>query len=292
MVFQKKDFFFFLKVFYEPEEADLLMQEIEFMRKCDHPNIVKFLGSFIHDGFLWVFLLFLSFFFPSLSSFLFLFFHLFIYAFTFQIIMEYCSVGSIEDILNIGKKCLTENQTKRIARDVLRGLKYLHDKKFIHRDIKAANIMLTVEGVAKLGLIPSPLLSSTLFYWFIDFFFYYFFYFKLVDFGVSGQITDNTLKRNTLIGTPYWIAPEVIQEDGYDQKADIWSLGITCIEMVEGHPPFYGMKPMLAMFRTPTIPPPTLKNPEKYSPEFNDFLSKCLQKNPKERLSSAELLEV
>jgi len=113
-----------------------------------------------------------------------------------------------------------------------------------------------------------------------------------VDFGVAGQITDTTLKRNTLIGTPYWIAPEVILEEGYDHKADVWSLGITCIEMAEGHPPFHGIKPMLAMFRIPSSPSPSLKKSEKYTPEFNDFIAQCLAKSPQDRSSAAELLKV
>ena len=91
-------------------------------------------------------------------------------------------------------------------------------------------------------------------------------------------MTSTTLKRNTLTGTPYWIAPEVIMEDGYDMKADIWSLGITCIEMAEGKPPYYGMKPMLAMFKVPAKPPPRLTNEGNYSDEFVSFVSLCLTK--------------
>jgi len=109
---------------------------------------------------------------------------------------------------------------------------------------------------------------------------------------VAGQITDTTLKRNTLIGTPYWIAPEVILEEGYDQKADVWSLGITSIEMAEGHPPFHGIKPMLAMFRIPASPSPSLKKPEKFSPEFNDFIACCLAKAPQDRPTTTDLLKV
>ena len=99
-----------------------------------------------------------------------------------------------------------------------------------------------------------------------------------VDFGVSAQLTSTTMKRNTLTGTPYWIAPEVVMEDGYDSKADIWSLGITLIEMAEGKPPYYGMKPMLAMFKIPAKPPPRLTNEANFTPDFVNFLSKCLTK--------------
>lgn len=133
-----------------------------------------------------------------------------------QIVMEYCGAGSVADILTIYRNVLNEFQIQRIVRDALIGLAYLHKRGQIHRDVKAGNIVLDTFGQA-----------------------------KLVDFGVSAQLTSTTMKRNTLTGTPYWIAPEVVMEDGYDSKADIWSLGITCIEMAEGKPPYYGMKPML-----------------------------------------------
>jgi len=111
---------------------------------------------------------------------------------------------------------------------------------------------------------------------------------KLADFGVSGQIKDTT-KHHTVIGTPFWMAPEVIEEQ-YDDKADIWSLGITAIEMAEGHPPYWNIHPMRAIFLIPNRPPPKLKNEEKWSPEFIDFISLCLTRSPDSRPQAAELL--
>jgi len=176
------------------------------------------------------------------------------------IVMEYCGPGSVNDIMTISKKTLTEDQISVICRDSLKGLQHLHDKKRIHRDIKAGNILLNEDGVA-----------------------------KLADFGVSGQVKDFT-RHHTVIGTPFWMAPEVIQED-YDHKADIWSIGITAIEMAEGHPPHYNIHPMRAIFMIPTRPPPRLAHPNEWSPEFISFLAACLIKKPKDRPSADQLLK-
>ncbi|KAK7066363.1 hypothetical protein SK128_028439 [Halocaridina rubra] len=178
------------------------------------------------------------------------------------IVMEYCGAGSVSDIMRLRKKTLTEEEIATVVYDTLRGLEYLHLRRKIHRDIKAGNILLNTQGHA-----------------------------KLADFGVAGQLSDTMAKRNTVIGTPFWMAPEVIQEIGYDCVADIWSLGITALEMAEGKPPYGDIHPMRAIFMIPTKPPPSFREPDQWQPEFIDFVSRCLVKNPEERATASELLQ-
>ncbi|ERL94311.1 hypothetical protein D910_11592 [Dendroctonus ponderosae] len=177
------------------------------------------------------------------------------------IVMEYCGAGSVSDIMRLRKKTLSEVEIATVLSDTLKGLEYLHLRRKIHRDIKAGNILLNSEGHA-----------------------------KLADFGVAGQLTDTMAKRNTVIGTPFWMAPEVIQEIGYNCVADIWSLGITALEMAEGKPPYGDIHPMRAIFMIPTKPPPSFREPDKWSPEFIDFVSVCLVKIPEERATATDLL--
>ncbi|KAJ7998777.1 hypothetical protein DPEC_G00208400 [Dallia pectoralis] len=178
------------------------------------------------------------------------------------IVMEYCGAGSVSDIIRLRNKTLTEDEIATIVQSTLKGLEYLHFMRKIHRDIKAGNILLNAEGQA-----------------------------KLADFGVAGQLTDTMAKRNTVIGTPFWMAPEVIQEIGYNCVADIWSLGITAIEMAEGKPPYADIHPMRAIFMIPTNPPPTFRNPDLWSESFRDFVSQCLVKNPENRATATQLLQ-
>ncbi|XP_063307283.1 serine/threonine-protein kinase 3 [Pelobates fuscus] len=178
------------------------------------------------------------------------------------IVMEYCGAGSVSDIIRLRNKTLTEDEIATILKSTLKGLEYLHFMRKIHRDIKAGNILLNTEGHA-----------------------------KLADFGVAGQLTDTMAKRNTVIGTPFWMAPEVIQEIGYNCVADIWSLGITSIEMAEGKPPYADIHPMRAIFMIPTNPPPTFRKPELWTDEFTDFVKKCLVKNPEQRATATQLLQ-
>ncbi|XP_061110506.1 serine/threonine-protein kinase 3-like isoform X2 [Conger conger] len=178
------------------------------------------------------------------------------------IVMEYCGAGSVSDIIRLRNKTLTEDEIATILKSTLKGLEYLHFMRKIHRDIKAGNILLNTEGHA-----------------------------KLADFGVAGQLTDTMAKRNTVIGTPFWMAPEVIQEIGYNCVADIWSLGISSIEMAEGKPPYADIHPMRAIFMIPTNPPPTFRKLEQWTDEFTDFVKKCLVKNPEQRPTATQLLQ-
>ena len=188
------------------------------------------------------------------------------------IVMEFCGAGSVLDIMKLrGKtanqsnktvKTFDETQIATILRGTLKGLEYLHLRKKIHRDIKAGNILLTSEGHS-----------------------------KLADFGVAAQLDNTVAKRVTLIGTPLWMAPEVIQEIGYDCVADIWSLGITALQMAEGKVPYMAMHPVRAMFMIIGKPPPSFSEPDKWSQEFIEFVSRCLVKNSQNRATASDLLK-
>nr|XP_018907432.1 PREDICTED: mitogen-activated protein kinase kinase kinase kinase 3-like [Bemisia tabaci] len=172
------------------------------------------------------------------------------------ICMEYCGGGSLQDIYHITGP-LTEIQIAYMCREVLNGLHYLHSMGKMHRDIKGGNILLTDGGDV-----------------------------KLADFGVSGQITATMNKRKSFIGTPYWMAPEVAaveRKGGYNQLCDIWAVGITAIELAELQPPMFDLHPMRVLFLMAKsgFKPPTLKDKEKWSPTFHNFLKTALTKNPK-----------
>ncbi|XP_013883798.1 TRAF2 and NCK-interacting protein kinase, partial [Austrofundulus limnaeus] len=185
-----------------------------------------------------------------------------------ELVMEYCGAGSVTDLIkNTKTKSLKESWIAYICKEILKGLAHLHGHKVIHRDIKGQNVLLTENAEV-----------------------------KLVDFGVSAQMDKTVGKRNTFIGTPYWMAPEVIacEENPcskYDCKSDIWSLGITAIEMAEGVPPLSDMHPMRALFLIPRNPPPKLNVKSKWSNNFQTFLECTLMKNQCQRPSTEQVLQ-
>ncbi|GAM24627.1 hypothetical protein SAMD00019534_078020 [Acytostelium subglobosum LB1] len=182
------------------------------------------------------------------------------------IAMECCGGGSITEIYQELSTPLNESQIAYVCRETLKGMEYLHNNGIIHRDLKGANILLTDTGDV-----------------------------KLADFGVSGLLENGVTKRLTFIGTPYWMAPEVIENRSshvpYDTKADIWSLGITLLEMAEAEPPLSEIHPMKVLFQIPYREPPKLKNQDGHSKEFVSFIQCCLNKDPAQRKSAAELLK-
>ncbi|XP_010551374.1 PREDICTED: serine/threonine-protein kinase dst1 [Tarenaya hassleriana] len=205
--------------------------EIEMLQQCNHPNVVRYLGSYQGEDYLWI-------------------------------VMEYCGGGSVADLMNVTEEPLDENQIAYICREALKGLAYLHSIFKVHRDIKGGNILLTEQGEVKLG-----------------------------DFGVAAQLTRTMSKRNTFIGTPHWMAPEVIQESRYDGKVDVWALGVSAIEMAEGLPPRSTVHPMRVLFMISIEPAPMLEDKENWSLVFHDFVAKCLTKEPRLRPTAAEILK-
>ena len=180
------------------------------------------------------------------------------------IVMEFCDGGSVSDLIEAaggrGSFAMPEECIRACCAGIVLGLEYLHKKEICHRDIKCGNVLLTNDG-----------------------------HVKLADFGVSAELTNTINKRKTVVGSPFWIAPEVIKEAHYDGRADVWSLGITAIEMAEGAPPHSNLNPLRAIFLIPSKPAPTLADPDNWSPEFLDFIRVCCRKDPSERSDSALL---
>ncbi|KAI8116124.1 Serine/threonine-protein kinase 10 [Lucilia cuprina] len=212
------------------------MVEIDILSEIKHPNIVELYEAFYIDLKLWM-------------------------------LIEYCDGGALDSIMVELEKPLNEPQIAYVCKHMTEGLDFLHKNKVIHRDLKAGNVLLTMEG----GV-------------------------KLADFGVSAKNKHTLQKHDTFIGTPYWMAPELVlcetfRDNPYDQKVDIWSLGITLIELAQMEPPNSEMSPMRVLLKIQKSDPPKLDQPSRWSKEFNDFLKNSLVKDPQLRPSTEALLQ-
>ncbi|XP_059084323.1 serine/threonine-protein kinase 10-like isoform X3 [Tigriopus californicus] len=218
------------------DELDDFMVEIDILSEISHKNVIRLYEAYYYNDGLWM-------------------------------LIEFCDGGALDSIIVDLAKGLTEKQIAYVTHGMCLGLEHLHRNAIIHRDLKAGNVLLTMDG----GV-------------------------RLADFGVSARNKDVNQKRDTFIGTPYWMAPEVVfcetfRDQPYDYKVDIWSLGITLIEFAQMEPPYHEMSPMRVLLKIQKSDPPKLDKPHRWSKEFNDFLTHCLIKEPTNRPTTEELLK-
>jgi serine/threonine protein kinase len=215
-----------------PELEEELENEVAAMSRCQSQFVVQFLGAYRRAG----------------SN-------------TVWIVMEYCDVGSLQDLLQYCLRPFSEDECRAILASLVAALAYLHAQGIVHRDVKAKNVLLNSRGRI-----------------------------KLCDLGVSGLLSHARPRRNTAVGSPHWMAPEVIVEADYDGRADVWSAGITLLELAEMEPPYVDTAVGDLLHAIPVVPPPTFAEPQRWSAAMRSFLADCLSKDMQQRKSAGELL--